>query len=115
MTQNAGEVANFGIRRLETLATYIRVLREQLTRMEKDWDDMRSTVDWETAGREGVYERVEKIVDDSKALGEDVLDKAEAFMTLREKQEPAQVEDIPADLAQVAAVSLKIPFVRVVC
>ena len=42
MTENEGDEENFGAWRLETLASYITSLREQLTRMENDWEGIRN-------------------------------------------------------------------------
>ena len=50
--------------------------------------------------REGVFDGMAKMVEDSMTSGEEVLDKAEKFMNKREKHKPVPVEVNSVDLVQ---------------
>jgi hypothetical protein len=102
MTQNAGDAATFGPRKLDTLAKLMQSLREQLGRMKVAWDKMRGA-DMENE----TFERIQKMVDESVDSGTDVLDRASQFMheqeTARQTRPRAKIQ---------AAVSSTIPFAR---
>jgi hypothetical protein len=68
---------------LDTLASYVVALREQLMRMEHDWDRVRNQI----------MPQVSQMVDESMLFGEDVLDR---FVLLGRKPVPSVVHPPPA-------------------
>ena len=95
MTKNAGDNDTFGTWRRETLATYIRSLRGQITRMEDTWDLIRIDPMAQT-----VFDKMSKQIDGSMNLGLDVLDRADKFMLEKTKRVPPPTVVPQVEVAQ---------------
>ena len=92
MAANKEDETDFGTWRLNTLETHITSLRDQVLRMETDWDKMR-----DDSMPTGAFTRISKMVDDSMATGEETLDRADKFMCLcLERTRQAKVETRPS-------------------
>ena len=78
MAANEEDETDFGTWRLNTLETHITSLRDQVSRMETNWDVMRNDTMSAT-----VFNKISQLVDESMATADVALDKAEKFMCLR--------------------------------
>ena len=78
MAANEEDKTDFSTWRLNTLETHITSLRDQVSRMETNWDVMRNDTMSAT-----VFNKISQLVDESMATADVALDKAEKFMCLR--------------------------------
>ena len=81
MDKHVGVTGGFSARKLGTLECLQENLTNQLSRMEKDWDEVKCNFHWSQTGMEVVFNDTEKVVDDSRALVNEVLVKTEKFRT----------------------------------
>jgi hypothetical protein len=77
MDKHVGVTGGFSARKLGTLECLQENLTNQLSRMEKDWDEVKCNFHWSQTGMEVVFNDTEKVVDDSRALVNEVLVKTE--------------------------------------
>jgi hypothetical protein len=93
MSENEENVTTFDAWRFKSLETQIASLRTQVLRMEADWDDIR-----DPTMSAATFARISKLVDDSTAMGEEALDRADKFMCLRlERTQETKVETSQGD------------------